>query len=287
MPERPERAFKSAIQIPISDFRVRLLGCCACLRPSPKSINILPARSDATKHGFVQRPSQAFAFLWSGGSRRTVRWHIRVRGGSCKSQIQDPRSSWWHTRVSTRASSSNACAPVRRAGRPSQRNVGVQNSRCSHGVAFSHQGHLPKFPKSNWPAIRKACEHSTPSRFPQMQRSRPYAPESYAVSGVVMRTVQVPLWAGQHSDNPSGLFTRIQVATRYLDILSTDPQIQLQKSAAMKPLDSLIIYTGQSDRKARSSMNGSCAVRTPPESLFLRMAKAKARRARPRGHLFL
>ena len=57
------------------------------------------------------------------------------------------------------------------------------------------------------------------------------------------------------SDNPSGLFTRIQVATRYLDILSTDHQIQLQKSAAMKPLDSLIIYTGLSDRKARSYMN--------------------------------
>ena len=31
--------------------------------------------------------------------------------------------------------------------------------------AFSHQGHLPKFPKSNWPAIRKACEHSTVHTF--------------------------------------------------------------------------------------------------------------------------
>ena len=253
MPERPERA---RILVPQSKVRSDCLGACACLRPSPKSINILPARSDATKHSFVQRPSQAFAFLWSGGSRRTVRWHIRVRGGSCKSQIQDPRSSWWHTRVSTRASSSNACAPVRRASRPSQPNVGVQNSRCSHGVAFSHHGHLPKIPKSNWPAIRKACGQSTPSRFPQIQRSRPYAPESYAVSGVVMRTVQVPLWAGKHSDNPSGLFTRIQLATQYLDLLSTDLQIQLQKSAAMKPLDSLIIYTGLSDRKARSYMNG-------------------------------
>ena len=175
------------------------------------------------------------------------------------SKIQDPRFSWWQTRVSTRASSSNACAPVRRASRPSQPNVGVQNSRCSHGVAFSHHGHLPKIPKSNWPAIRKVCGQSTPSRFPQIQRSRPYAPESYAVSGVVMRTVQVPLWAGQHchmsSDNPSGLFTRIQLATQYLDLLSTDLQIQLQKSSTMKPLDSLIIYTGQSGRKVRSSMN--------------------------------
>ena len=115
-----------------------------------------------------------------------------------------------------------------------------RNPGAATELLFSHHGHLPKIPKSNWPAIRKVCGQSTPSRFPQIQRSRPYAPESYAVSGVVMRTVQVPLWAGQHSDNPSGLFTRIQLATQYLDLLSTDPQIQLQKSAAMKPLDSFI-----------------------------------------------